>query len=100
MHPDSLEAGNGSISWTACGPQQQSSWDERRGVHLLGVGDLVSYEGEAWRVTGVHFATERRFSTVTLALGDQFETELRLPLAIVEGACDVFLKAGRCPLPS
>jgi len=82
------------------GPQPPN-WDERRGIHLLSPGDVVRYEGDVWNVSGVHLATERRLSTVTLtAPWDPYDTELRLPLTVIEGACEVFLKAQRCPLPT
>lgn len=70
------------------------TWDERRGVHLLSPGDMVRYRGDLWDVTGVHLATEKRFSTITLLdPADRFKTELRVPLSIVETACEVYLRA-------
>lgn len=78
----------------------QCSWDERRGIHLLSPGDVVRYEGDFWEVTGVFLATERRASAVTLqAPWDHSATELRLPLGLIEGACEVYLRASRKPLP-
>ena len=72
-------------------------FDERRGIHLLSPGDIVRYRGDFWDVTGVHLAVERAHSAVTMVLPeDKFKNELRLPLSIVEGACEVYLRATPC----
>ncbi len=72
--------------------------DERRGIHLLSPGDVVRFEDCFYDVTGVYLANERYFSTVgMLRSGSDCPEELRLPLSIVEGACEVYLRSNPTP---
>lgn len=73
--------------------QKGNSVEQPRSINSVRPGDIVRYWGDTWDVTGLHLSTDKRFSTITLIdPNDRFKTELRLPLSIVETACEVFLK--------
>lgn len=71
-----------------------AAFDERRGMHLLAPGDVIRYRGDVFNVVGVHLSADRRFSTVAVTMpAYEANRELRLPLNLVEGACEIYLRA-------
>lgn len=73
-----------------------SGFDERRGMHLLAPGDVIRYRDDIFNVTGVYLSTEHRFSTVSVTMpAYDRNRELQLPLKLVEGACEIYLRASK-----
>jgi hypothetical protein len=70
-----------------------STFDERRGEHLLSPGDLVRHGSNFWEVTGVFLGTDPGSSNVTMRRHDG-AVEYTVPLQLLD-ACSIFLLADK-----